>query len=50
MQGGRRCLNVVDSNALRELVDRVDFADGESSILAAVDECTTVKATSGLLL
>ena len=40
----------MDSNALRELVDRDDVADGESGLLAAVDECTTVKATSGLLL
>ena len=40
----------MDSNALGELVDSDDVADGESGLLAAVDECTTAKATSGLLL
>ena len=39
----------MDNNALGELVDREDVASGENSFLATVDECTTVKGTSGLL-
>ena len=48
-RGGRRLLDVADNNTLGELVDREDVANGESGLLAAVDECTTVKATSGFL-
>ena len=47
-RGGRRLLDIAD-NTLGELVDREDVANGESGLLAAVDKCTTVKATSGFL-